>query len=203
MTHLKKLGLVVAAVAAMMAFVGAGSASAAEFHTNKVGAKLSGTQATAHEFVVQGSKVTCAKAEFSGETIKSTDTAQTMQAVYKECTGFGLPATVEMNGCDYNFTSNGGVVHLVCPPEKNVTIRSTSFFGTCHVDVAPQNSINGQSYTNSADKKTMTVHTASTNVNYNVTTSTGVCPLEVKSGTDAKYNGSTTVTAGGSTIWWE
>lgn len=203
MIQLKRLGLAVVAAGALMACGGGGAASGAEFHTNTIGAALHGTQSSSHELILQGSKTTCGIAEISGETVAATAKSQTVSAKYANCTAFGLPVEISMNGCDYVFKTEGGVMDLNCPPGAMVTLRSTSFFGTCHVDIFPKTGINGISYTNSADKKSFTIHTASTNLDYNVTTSTGVCPLTVGSGTNAGYTGTTTVTAGGATVWHE
>ncbi|HKF83157.1 MAG TPA: hypothetical protein VKB23_09375 [Solirubrobacterales bacterium] len=203
MNYLKKIGLIAAAVAAMMAFVGASSASAAEFHTNTVGATLHGTQSGSHVFTVQGSKVTCEVASFSGKTAALTTASQTMTPKYEKCTAFGFAnAEVNMNGCHYVFYANG-TVDFICPAGKFATIKVPTFFGSCHVDIFGSNGLKSVSYTNAADKKTLTVHAAVKGIPYNVTTSSGGCPLTTGEGTNSEYTGTTTVTAGGATIWVE
>src|SRR4051812_26332145 len=126
MKHIKTIGLAAMVIAALTAFVGVASASAAEFHATGLGVTLSGEQTgeTGHKFTVTGSSITCKSAKFSGITegtatkegekiISYTATTQRVHPEYSECTAFGfLGATVDTTGCQYIFHTQTGTVDL-------------------------------------------------------------------------------------------
>ena len=135
----KALGLALFATLALGAVM-ASAASATEFTAASYPVKYTGTQASTepHVFTADTYETTCKDASFSGEAEKTSTTA-TLTPVYKECTAFGLSATVNMNGCDYLFhlgaEGNNATVDLVCPAGKDVTI--TAGGGACVAHIAP------------------------------------------------------------------
>jgi len=206
MKHLKKIGLVVAAVMAFAAFAGAASASAAEFHSSApVGTSLHAVQTTGHVFTTQGQDVTCTTATFTGEVEALTSTTQSVHPEYSGCTAFGIAnAKVETEGCKYTFHTNTGLVDLSgCTAGfVNITV-SIPFIATCVVHVPNQTNINGQTFTTegTTPNRRIVVDTASTNIAASVVTSSGICPLTVGSATSS-YKGATTVTPASGEIWY-
>lgn len=200
-----------AAIMAAMALAGASPAMAEVFHTGASNASLKGTQAGTHKFTVQGLSVTCTTAEFTGKGIGTTSTTQKMHPHYTGCTAFGFtPAAVETLGCNYIFSADTSTVDLEeCTNGKiEIDVVAESGFTRCHVNVKNQTNINGISYDNDTVapiNEALTVTTNSTNIAFEVTTSTGFCPLTVASGTNGVYTGTTVVKAnnGASTIWRE
>jgi hypothetical protein len=197
MKHLKTLGLLAVAIAALTAFVGVSSAAAAEFHSSGgAGVKVTGTQATSHKFTVTGSSITCTTATFTGTTAAATSTTQTVHPEYSGCTAFGfVGATVNTEGCLYHFDSNSANVKLSGCTSGGITVTASSAFGKCVMDVPNQEGINGQSFATAgtAPNRHITVTTNSSNIKVKVTTSTGICPLTVGEHSNGIYTGTTTV----------
>jgi hypothetical protein len=136
----KTLGLAIVAVLAMSAVAASaaqatpgtvtldgGNTTEAAFHAAQVAGE-------SHTFTLPNKRVlSCAVATFTG-TVKNGDTAVTAAPTYENChvtlTPNTWPATVFMNGCDYNFTLQTKIVgdvwdtdaHLECP-ETDVVIE--------------------------------------------------------------------------------
>jgi hypothetical protein len=141
---LKALGLALAAVMALAAF--AGSASAAEFHSEVAHTEISGSQVGSAVFTTNAGTVKCTEATYSGtQTTGVTSTEVTVTPKYGGCTAFGfIGATIDVNGCPKRFTANASpFLHLICF-EKSIEITTP----TCTVTVGAQTIGLGLTYTN-------------------------------------------------------
>lgn len=200
MKYAKMIGLAAIAAMALMAFVGAASASAAvEFHTSVGSVSLLGEQEGTHKFTTQGNEVTCTTAKFTGTSPAATTAAtQEVHPEYSGCKAFGFAgATVNTAGCQYNFKAATNEVDLKSCTAGKVTVTvNVAFVAKCVVDVPNQSGLTGITYTNQAGKKSLIVD-ANTNLTSNVVTSTGLCPLSVANGVASNYTGNTKVTANG------
>jgi hypothetical protein len=201
--------LVVAAVAALFVTVVAPTgAIAAQFHTSATSASLKGTQASENVFTVQGEKVSCKSMTWAGTSPAGETTFSSMEftPTYAECTAFGFSGSlVEMDGCKYKTKANS-TVDLVCPSGHKMTIMvSVPFIATCSVDVPPQTNLVNLNYVNNGAQSIISLVMFLSNVDYEVTQSTGLCPLSVASATNGSYSGQVSLTAnGGATkLWWE
>ncbi len=96
-----------------------------------------------HVFTTGGLEVKCTEAEFQG--VGTGEGSQlTVRATYGTCTVTVLlsthPATVEMDGCVYNFHQGKGEfkgdVTIECPPGQTIKIKVP--FTGCLVTVGPQ-----------------------------------------------------------------
>jgi hypothetical protein len=146
--HLRIVSLILGAVLAMSA-VAASAASAQGKLTSDGPVTLQGTQtgtASANALTAFGTSVDCAVATYTGHRwattphslISSGEQVITVTPNYGQCTttaGFGnFRATIDMNGCDYEFAlsgTTGGVsgtygiwTHIVCPKEKAIQVTA-------------------------------------------------------------------------------
>jgi hypothetical protein len=97
---LKAFGLAVVACGALMIAMSApASAEVAKFNSDGSPTLISGSQLGESTWEFDGGKVSCKKAEYSGEQAEKSVTVLQLLPAYKECTGFGFPAEVDMNGC--------------------------------------------------------------------------------------------------------
>jgi hypothetical protein len=152
---LKALGMAIAAVMAFAAF--AGSASAAEFHSEVAHTQISGAQVKTDVFTTNAGTVKCSEATYSGtQTTGVTSTQVTAEAKYGGCTAFGfVGATIHMNGCDYLFTSNPNpYLHILCPAGKVIEVTTPS----CVITVPAQTVNSGVTYVNVPGNGTTTRH---------------------------------------------
>lgn len=190
--------LLAALAIAAVGLVAAASAAASEFHSSKSSAALDGGQEGTHKLTVQGSTATCTVAEFTGTASPTgTSSSQELHPGYSgSCTLFGLSGgSVTTTGCRFLFNANTSEFNLnSC---SYIRYFVDTFFGDCEVVIPSQIGINGISYGNMSPKTTFTIQFNSTNVVYEVTLSTGVCPLTEKLGYDAQYQGLMALKAGG------
>lgn len=120
---------------AVVFVLGALTASAAQaresFIAGAYPATLTGTPLTVHEWEVSGRSVICAEASFKA-TLAAKSTELKVTPTYEECfavvLGNEFPATVEMNGCDYLFTTDpggakNGPTHIKCPVGKQIELH--------------------------------------------------------------------------------
>lgn len=166
--NLKALGLALVAVVALSAFA-ASTASAGQL-TSDGPVTLDGTQTpignpTANNRLTAfGGNTLCPNATYTGhkvlthaettagkthELIPSGATKVTIKPDYGSCTALGFPATVDMNGCDYEFEIGTVTNHVasvnayvVCPEGKDITLRIYSGAGKhtanepfCHITI--------------------------------------------------------------------
>lgn len=135
--RLKAVGACILALLAASAL--AGSAAAAEFHSESTTTYSSGAQVTENVFTTAAGKVKCKKAVFTGKGTAKTATTAQATPNYAECTGFGQAATVTMNGCTVKGTASSAVagnVAIVCPAGKVIQVDVPS--GSCSLTVAAQ-----------------------------------------------------------------
>lgn len=178
--NLKVLGLALASMFAM-SVVMASAASAADFgsaHTTGT-TFVTAFEEEEHKFTVNNRTVTCHDTSFTGESVENlgagTWNGVTIKPKYENCTAFGLPATVDMNSCDYKFTAltaATGEVHVGCTTAGD-NIRVTVFNSAnhavapvCTFHIGPQK-LGGLSYTNSAGEVKVGINVA--NISTNVT----------------------------------
>jgi hypothetical protein len=92
------------ALAAIFAASGlvAATASAFKFEAEKYPATGIGTNTNTHVFKVEAGEVKCTEVTFRG-SLSAASEALRAKAEYKGCTAFGFPATVSMEGCEYEF----------------------------------------------------------------------------------------------------
>jgi hypothetical protein len=141
---LKALGMAIAAVMAFAAF--AGSASAAEFHSEVEHTGISGSRIGTDVFTVNAGTWKCTELTYSGtQSTGVTSSEITVIPKWGGCTAFGfIGATIDVNGCDYRFTPNANpYLHIVCPTK---TIEVTT--PNCIVTVGSQTVNSGVTYTN-------------------------------------------------------
>ena len=211
MKHLKTLGLVAMAIAALTAFVGVSAASAAQYKASSSPANLTGNQTNTHKFNVDGSNVSCTGATFTRNGLGTAENEVSLVvASYNNCTAFGFAATVNMGTCTYNFdTPNAGLtanVDIACTSNANVTGNATNngdarvltnvFGSECEVHVESQANKTGLSFKNVTEgtDKNVTVNSAVNALTAEKTKDNGLCPLSGTGVTNnATYNGETAV----------
>ena len=197
--NLKALGLALVAVFAMSALT-AGSASAAEFHSEGTETTVIASQVTTHVFETTAGEVTCAKATFEGNQAAKTASSITVTATYKECHfnffGSKVAATVNMNGCDYTLYASG-TADIVCPKVNEVQKEVEVTGAGCTVKVPGQTGLKSVSYTNNESHIDITPNLSGIKYSHSgFTCGTG-------SGTTGTYTGTTTAEGNKGKIWFE
>jgi hypothetical protein len=184
MRNLKVLGLALVAMFAMSA-VTAAAASADEFTAESYPATLTGKNTTANDkFLTTTGTVNCKVASYKA-TVSAATTSVLAAPEYKECTAFGFPATIDVNGCKYQFNIGGATIgdaDLVCEAGKTVDVTAISA-GTlkCTVHVGSQSDITGTvtySNTGSGTTREINIGVVLGGIDYTHTQGTGVgsCP---------------------------
>jgi hypothetical protein len=203
---LKALGLALAAVMAFAAF--AGSASAAEFHSEAEHTEISGTQIGSDVFTTNAGTVKCSITTYSGtQTTGVTSSEVTVKPFYEKCTAFGfIGATIDVNNCHYRFTPNKEpYLHIICL-EKPIEVTTP----TCVITVSSQTVANGVTYSNegAGAARDVRVKVALTGLTYTQTNkSFPNCTGGAGTFSNGTYTGEATVkganTAGTQVgIWW-
>jgi hypothetical protein len=193
MKYLKMFGMAAIAAMALMAFAGAGSASAfTSAHCAKNGVVLPHCLLDAHSvesanFATTAGTITCTTTT-GDATIEGTVTSiETTKIEYSGCTFLGfIGVKVEMGTCQYKFTfgaEDTGTVDITPSP---CTIKFTA--GTCTVSVNNQNGLSSVTYENMAGPpKDVTVIPNVTNIVYSTTSG---CPNGAKTNEKGgKYTG--------------
>jgi hypothetical protein len=207
MKHLKTLGLVICAVGALTAFAGASSATAAEFHASPgtVGTAITGEQSIAHKLTVTGSSATCTTVKFAGKIEALTSTTLKLHPDYSGCTAFGfVGATIDTTGCQYLFHASTGTIDLQSCTSGEILVTASSIFGKCVVEIPHQTGINGQTFATGggAPSRDLLIASNANDIQTNVVTSTGICPLAVGTHVNATYTGTTTVKSTSDEIYY-
>lgn len=149
--NLKALGLAFVAVFAMTAVAAtAANATIPQFQADGYPATVtSHSEASNHVFTINKGPVKCKTHHFEAETSAATNKL-TVFATYKNCTFVGLNATVNMNGCHYEFylhTSGPplyiGTADVVCEGSK---IKVTSL--QCTAEVGEQEELSELTFEN-------------------------------------------------------
>jgi hypothetical protein len=225
---IRNLTAVLLVVAAIMALIGvaASASQAALFHGEEASSTLTvktdgtaNTKASHHVFDAAGSTITCAGIEGHGATKEATPTSVTFDMKYlTPCTLVGQSATINMNGCDYTFTSHGKVA-LTSATGKNCATEPISIIapapfceltiGSAHAGVPVNQNLGTVTYKNIGVGTTreLTIEPAIIGIAY-IATGAG-CP-KIGTFTDGSYTtGLALVTAerpGTAThvgVWWE
>jgi hypothetical protein len=141
---IKTLGIAVVAVLALSAVV-ASAASATNFTASSYPTAASATSSKGNDdFKTEAGSVEC-HASFAVAALSAPSETVTVTPTYTECVAFGfLNATVNMNGCDYTFYTNGNV-DLNCPAGKSVVITAS----TCEVSIGAQKGLKSVALANS------------------------------------------------------
>jgi Trypsin len=130
-----------------------------KIHAESAPAVLTGKQDGEKQTVFKGDAGTlsCAKATYSGELTETQEVEVTLTPSYSECKAFGLSATVDVNSCQYTFTTAAkeeanyeGSVDLICPEGKRLEITAVG----CRITVEPQADLETITYTNNGSGST-------------------------------------------------
>jgi len=210
--NLKALGLAIAAVLAIGAFVGAAGVQAAapEFHVTSNGGSGGVVKGASNDnvFTVQGGNVKCVEnggvkgARFE-TTLPKTGTEATVKAAYgnagKGCTAFGVAAIVHMGSCDYLLKAVAGSnpptakVDIKCDTDGDaIAITASSL--PCTITIGPQTGLTHVIFANNEGSEPTDV-TASITVEKIKYTVIGLGCSKAGTFEDGKYTGTTTLEA--------
>jgi len=196
---LKVLGLALVAVFAMSAVVASSAMAATEFESPESNATANTTitikkHQNIHTFTVNFGAVTCETSNFDGTRTGTKFPSIRVTAEYKECLFAGIPAVVEMNGCEYILYATGEV-DIVCAAGKEITVTATSAgVVKCIVHVPPQTALKNVTYTNvgAGATREITAHLEIASIKYSQTEGTGLGKCTTS---DNQVNGTYTGTA--------
>jgi hypothetical protein len=194
--NLKVLGLALAAVLAMSAFIGS-SASAAEFHSEGENTTVTGSQVNTHLLKTTAGEITCLKVTSEGTMAPKTSGSITISEFFSECHiiffGSKISATLNTNSCHFVLYASGST-DIVCPAGKKITFSASG----CTVEIGAQTGKKSVSYANQENKHIHISFNVS-GISYNhsgFTCGTG-------SGTTGTYVGTTTASGNKGKIWYE
>jgi hypothetical protein len=211
MRKLKTLGVMLVAVFAMSAVVAA-SASADDFTAEKNTVTLTGDQDKGlDKFTTTVGIVSCNEVKYHGTATTGSTTVK-IAPTYNGCTGFGFPATIHMNGCEYALTlteqkpevgPTTTTVEIVCPTGKEITITAVAAGTTkCTVHVPPQTGPSGTTglkhiewhNVGAGQTRELTGTITITGITYKHTEGTGLGKCTTGHSETGSYNGLATVT---------
>lgn len=201
MRNLKILGLALMAMFAMSA-VTAGAASADHITAEQYPATLTGKNTTeTDKFLTTTGTVNCKTASYAA-TISAAATSVSATPTYSNCTAFGFPATIDVNGCKYVFNIGAGTTgdaDLSCEAGKTITVTAVSA-GTikCTVHVASQSDIAGTitySNTGAGTTREVGIVVSLSGIDYSHTKGTGLGACPAGSATNGTLEASGDVTA--------
>lgn len=183
MRNLKALGLALVPIFAFSVAM-ASTAVADEFTAEAYPATITGSleQGTPMTIGTTAGHTTCNVAKQHG-TIPGPTTTLTMTASWENCQGGGFPGVVHMNGCDFLYHVNGGMlttgwVDIICPPGQEITKTSGPIGGTikCVIHIPPQAGLGPVTYTNvgAGPTREITVEINANNLAYSHTAGTGL-----------------------------
>jgi hypothetical protein len=192
---LKVLALVLAITAMSAVASSAAQATSAPYtcETNGTSCIITVDQIEENVFTVETGIVKCTGLTIPEKTIVSGVTEVEVHPEYSGCKAFGVAATVNTTGCNYNFpleTGGATPTSVVCSGTNKITVTPTGI--SCVVTVGSQTGINGISLANTAGTPpdiTQTIN--STNIAY---TETGTGCHAAGSHTNGKYKGKNTIT---------
>lgn len=220
MRNLKAFGLVLVAILAMSAMA-ASMASADDLTAEQEKVVLSGKNepppVAADKFTITAGDTSCKEVIYDKVTVTTPTTTVTVTPTYPtitagteehNCKSLGFPATIDMNGCAYEFhiTRSGstlGDVTIECPKEKEITV--TAFAGgtiKCTIHVPPQTlsvaaNPDPVAYTNIGAGKTreITIKVTYGNLSYKHTKGTGLGACTEGAAATGSFTGTGLVTA--------
>lgn len=184
MRNIKILGLALVAMFSMSAVM-AMSASADTLTAGAYPATLTGTAEPefTDQFKTTAGTVKCPDAHYDGTITGPVTTSGKVvfTPTYSNCTGFGFPAVVDHNRCNYEFkvlAGTTGTVNLECTSPDEITITAISAGVTkCTVHVPSQTDIPGTiKYTNIASGITLEVNLTGIKYTHTAGTGIGACP---------------------------
>lgn len=200
MRNLKIFGIALMAVLATSA-VAAGAASAADLTAEKYPATLTGKNTGASDVIATtAGNVSCKTTSYHG-TISGPTTKISVAPIFGECTAFGFPATIDVNGCLLVFNVGAGLtgdVDLSCPAGQSMTITALAA-GTakCTAHLGSQSDIEGTanfSVAGSGTTREATVSASLKGLDYTHTKGTGIGACTAGSATNGTLSAQASVT---------
>ncbi len=196
MALFRRLSLIAAASAALVGLA-ASPAQAGEFEASVYPVIVSGEAVEGSHVLAAGElKVTCASVELDGELPGQTETLM-VSPTYSGCTSFGVSATVQANGCQYELVPGeeveedrfSGTVDIVCPEGQTATVVALA--GKCKAEIGSQSGIASFAYQSDFEPEPadVTVEAEAKEISYTVTKDEFPCPF---SGTGEKSDGALT-----------
>lgn len=121
--NLKMICLSIASVLAMGVIgISAAHAAEGEFTAAEYPATIKSEQVKAYELKIAGKTVVCKKANSTSVEFKNLG-IYTDKFTYFECSVGAMPATVTMNGCDYERKGKPKRTTINCPPLKLIEVH--------------------------------------------------------------------------------
>ena len=215
MRNIKMLGLLAVAAMALLAFVGTSAASATStFTAGSEPEAISTSKVENHVFTLTGASMTCGVTAFTGETTGPSASGQVVAPSYAECITAGFTADVVENGCEYESKAETDGANMAtvrvfgCDDEtKGIQIVVNNIFAKCTIDMPEQSIASAVGYANTTPEgrpMAVDVEVTATGIMADVTTSSGLCPLETgthEGGNGASYTGVQSMTTEGGVTW--
>ena len=201
MRNLKIFGLAIVGVLVMSAVM-AGAAPAAELTAEKYPTTLTGknTGGASDLFTTTAGNISCKSLSYHG-TISGATTTVASSPTYGECTAFGFPATIDVNGCIWIFRITLSLtihVDLSCVFGKEVTVTAIAAGTTkCTVHLKSQTDIEGTAtFTaiGSGTTREISISSELKGIDYSHTKGTGLGACAEGSGTTGTANSKATAT---------
>lgn len=213
MKQLRVLSASLAAALCLLAFAGAGSAAAEQFHFSAASAAVVGQQISGfNKISLTGQSIECENAaqEGTGPAGKTSESL-TVTPTFGFCKAFGfISPAISTNGCSFTYDANTvsgkGSFDIKGCSAGGITVQvNVQFIAKCRVVFKEQEGINNVTYTSHLPKDALTVQLESNNLHAEVTESVGLCPLTKGTHANATYTGTMEFVAdkGGTEIWWE
>jgi hypothetical protein len=105
MKSIRTLGLLAIAAMALIAFTGAGTASASQFRAEKYPASIVGSQVVQPVITLSGGNIKCPKNYLSGTLVSASGELPVDPTSSGTCTAFGVKTTISTNSCKFVFNS--------------------------------------------------------------------------------------------------
>lgn len=203
--------LMASAIAVVSASATAGGAhfTSEEAHTILKGSQDTTVGAKRLEFHAAIGSLHCSEMTFEGTATSATQESGTNAPLFgTTCTPAGSTNTVHvnLNGCTFTFTirtnpeTNHNTTHLVCPPEKTVTLIVTlehSNVTACTIHIAPQTPAGGIIYGTKGSGSTHAITARITLTGITVTRTPnffGGCLFAPETGHEAELTGDAVIT---------
>lgn len=201
--HTQKLPILGSVLIAVFS-ISVATASADTFKSEtSTSVTVTGTQGVVAVFKTTAGSAECKKATFIG-TGTHNSSSVLLAPTYSECTCIGVACTVDTNECVYRLNIGAGttgLVDVVCPTEKTITLTNTK----CTIYVGSQTGLGTMTYSITGSGPTREIVASfvmTENIKYNHTEGTGVGKCTTGSSTTGSISGTGTGTGetdGGST----
>jgi hypothetical protein len=162
--------------------------------------KLTGSQSGSDILTTTAGNVTCKSIKYSGTVASSPITEMSLTPTYSECTAFGFPATIDVNGCSYLLKvapESTGTVDIVCPAGQELTVTASPSGTTkCTLHVPGGQSLATATFHNLGSGSTaeIEVTTNLSAIKYSHTQGSGIGSCPSGSATNGTYKGKTLIT---------